>query len=120
MGIYVLIVIFYVLFNSDEIQLPTDNPQDDPTLEPKLDADVNPNGDQSLMEHKAELFQDSKQDHDQKPNANLLLSVNMSGLGHQGNLKLESNCDTGNMQMQLQNTSDEVGFLYQIIYCQLN
>lgn len=95
------------LSKTDEIQLPTDNPQDDPTLEQKLDANANPNDvDPSMLEHKAELVQDSKQDLDQKPNANLMLSVNMSGLGHQ--VKMESNCDTGNMQMQLHNTSDEV------------
>lgn len=58
-----------------------------------------------MMNQKVEMAQ-VKQDHDQKPNANLMLSVNMSGLGHQ--VKLESDCDTGNMQMQLHNTSDEV------------
>lgn len=90
---------------TDEIQLPTDNPQDDPTLDIKLE-NVNPNDDHQLLSQKVEMVQVSKQDHDQKPNANLMLSVNMSGLGHQ--VKLESDCDTNNMQMQLHNTSDEV------------
>lgn len=91
---------------TDEIQLPTDNPQDDPTLDVKLDPNVNPNDEHQLLNPKVEIAQVSKQDHDHKPNANLMLSVNMSGLGHQ--VKLESDCDTGNMQMQLHNTSDEV------------
>lgn len=55
-----------------------------------------------------------KQDHDQKPNANLMLSVNMGGLGHQ--VKLESDCDTGNMQMHMHNTSDEVSIKLIKIY----
>lgn len=90
---------------TDEIQLPTDNPQDDPTLDVKLE-NINPNDEHQLLNQKVEMAQVSKQDHDQKPNSNLMLSVNMSGLGHQ--VKLESDCDTGNMQMQLHNTSDEV------------
>lgn len=72
-----------------------------------MDSGGNQNdGNQQLLEPKNELGQDMKQDHDQKPN--LMLSVNMSGLGHQ--VKLDPNCDTGNMQMQMQlhNTSDEV------------
>lgn len=60
------------------------------------------------------MAQVSKQDHDQKPNANLMLSVNMSGLAHQ--VKLESDCDTGNMQMQLHNTSDEVSIRHNFDY----
>lgn len=89
---------------TDEINLPTNNPQDDPTLDVKLE-NINPNDEHQLLNQKVEMTQ-VKQDHDQKPNANLMLSVNMSGLGHQ--VKLESDCDTGNMQMQLHNTSDEV------------
>lgn len=89
---------------TDEINLPTNNPQDDPTLDVKLE-NINPNDEHQLLNQKVEMAQ-VKQDHDQKPNANLMLSVNMSGLGHQ--VKLESDCDTGNMQMQLHNTSDEV------------
>lgn len=92
---------------TDEIQLSTDNPQDDPTLDVKLDMNVNPNDDHHLLGQKLEMTQMSKHpDHDQKPHPNLMLSMNMSGLGHQ--VKLESDCDTGNMQMQLHNTSDEV------------
>lgn len=99
---------------SDEIQIPNENPHDDSALEVKMDPNSNPNdGSQQLLEPKNELGQDMKQDHDQKPNANLMLSVNMSGLGHQ--VKLESGCDTGNMQMQLHNTSDEVSILFKTI-----
>lgn len=87
---------------TDDIQLPTDNPQDDPTLDVKLDVNVSPNEAHQLLSHKVEMPQVSKMDHDQKPN----LMLNMGGLGHQ--VKLESDCDTGNMQMQLHNTSDEV------------
>lgn len=97
-------LIFHVDHFTDEIQLPTDNPQDDPTLDVKLE-NVNPNDDHQLLNQKVEMAQ-VKQDHDQKPNANLMLSVNMGGLGHQ--VKLESDCDTGNMQMHMHNTSDEV------------
>lgn len=99
--------ILYSFDSPDEIQIPNENPHDDSTLDVKLDSGVNPNdGNQQLLEPKNELGQDMKQDHDQKPN--LMLSVNMSGLGHQ--VKLDPNCDTGNMQMQMQlhNTSDEV------------
>lgn len=80
----------------------------------KLDVNVNSNDDHQLLNQKVEMAQVSKQDHDQKPNANLMLSVNMSGLAHQ--VKLESDCDTGNMQMQLHNTSDEVSIRHNFDY----
>lgn len=91
----------------DEIQLPTDNPQDDPTLDTRLDDGPNPvDVMHALTESKMDHSHDMKQDHDQKPSTNLMISMNMGKLSHQ--VKLESDCDTGNMQMQLHTTSDEV------------
>lgn len=87
--------------------MPTDNPQDDPTLETRLDAGQNPvDVMHALTESKMDHSHDMKQDHDQKPNTNLMISMNMGKLSHQ--VKLENDCDTGNMQMQLHTTSDEV------------
>lgn len=60
----------------------------------------------ALAESKMDHTRDMKQDHDQKPNSNLMISMNMGKLSHQ--VKLESDCDTGNMRMQLHTTSDEV------------
>lgn len=60
----------------------------------------------ALAESKMDHTRDMKQDHDQKPNSNLMISMNMGKLSHQ--VKLEADCDTGNMRMQLHTTSDEV------------